>query len=233
MDSWSVIFKGAKIAVYTVARYHGNYILLEEPYCLRCAYPGVTTQECTWHWDAYGFERIYAMGAYLSPTMPGGYDDLLSKHIRGLKKYPGYSVPLGLALAECLRKRYPELLEMDLIVPVPLFDTELKVSNGTRYNQSVELSKVLSNEAQIRYEEILEKTKEMRLKNLKRRERRDAVRGLYRVTSGKAARDRRILLVDDISTSGSTASECSLVLKDSGARIVNVLVAGRDKGAYR
>ena len=110
MDSWRVVFKDNEIAVFYGSKYYGDYVLLEEPYCLKCAYPGVTTKECCWHWDDYGFERIYAMGAYLSSSTPEGYSDLLSKHIRGLKKFLGYSIPLGLGLTECLRNKYLELL---------------------------------------------------------------------------------------------------------------------------
>lgn len=149
MDSWRVDFRDTGIAVFFGSKYYGEYVLLKEPFCSKCAYPGVTTEECSWHWDDYGFERLYAMGAYLSSSTREGYRDLLSKHIRGLKKFPRYSVPLSLGLAECMRNKYPELLEMDLIVPVPLFETELKMSEGEEYNQSVELSKVISQEVGI------------------------------------------------------------------------------------
>jgi len=227
VDSWRIIFKGNEIAVFYGSRYYGDYILLEEPYCQKCAYPGVTTKECDWHWDDYGFERIYAMGAYLSSNTPEGYSDLLSKHIRGLKKFLGYSIPLGLGLAECLRKKYSELLETDLIVPVPLFKTELKISNGVEYNQSVELSKVISEEVGIDYEEALAKTRERRLMDSPRSERKTAVVGLYEVKKRDQVENKKILLVDDVSTSGATVSECSKVLINSGVTIVNVLVAGR------
>jgi len=227
-------YKGDKIIVTYNNRYKGDYILLREPYCLKCAYPGVTTDTCSWHWDDYGFERIYAMGAYLSPQTPEGHNDLLSKHIRGLKMYPRYAIPLGLGLVECIKWRYPELLEMDLIVPVPLFNTELKISRcpeGISYNQSIELSKVISKRLNILYKDVLEKTREQRMKDLIRRsERKNAVDNLYRVKVSRKAQVRgsKILLVDDVSTTGATASECSQVLIDAGAEIVNVLVAGRD-----
>ena len=227
MDSWEVIFKDDKIAVFCGSKYYGDYILLQEPYCLKCACPGVTTMECSWHDDDYGFERIYAMGAYLSSSTAEGYNDLLSKHIRGLKKFPGYSIPLGLGLAECVKNRYPELLEADLIVPVPLFETELKVSGEVKYNQAAELAKVLSKKVNIDYRETLVKTREKRLMDSLRSERKEAVKGLYEVKNGRQVSDKKILLVDDVSTSGATVSECSKVLVDSSAMIVNVLVAGR------
>jgi len=230
VDSWEVVFKDDRIAVFCGSKYYGDYILLKEPYCLKCACLGVTTMQCSWHDDDYGFERIYAMGAYLSSSTPEGYDDLLSKHIRGLKKFPGYSIPLGLGLAECVKNRYPELLKTDLIVPVPLFGTELKVSGKVKYNQAAELAKVLSEKININHRESLVKTREKRLMGLPRDERKEAVKGLYKVRKGGQVRDEKILLVDDVSTSGATVSECSKVLVDSGAMMVNVLVAGRTAG---
>jgi len=226
-------YKGDRITVTYRNDNKGDYILLREPYCLKCAYPGVTTDLCSWHWDDYGFERIYAMGAYLSPDTPEGRNDLLSKHIRGLKMYPRYATPLGLGLVECIRGRYSELLKMDLIVPIPLFDTELKKSRdpvGVVYNQSAELSMVISKGINILYTEVLKKTREQKMKKLTRAQRKEAVEGLYRIREcgERKVSGKKILLVDDVSTSGATASECSQVLINAGAEIVNVLVAGRD-----
>lgn len=233
LGEWWIEFKDKEISVYFGSKYYGDYVVLQEPYCLKCAFPNVTTEDCGWHWDDYGFERIYAMGAYLSPKTDEGYSDLLSKHIRGLKRYPAYSVPLGLALAECVKNMHKELLDMDLIVPMPLFETELKVSKkGVEYNQAVELTKVLSNEVGIHYIEAVAKTREKRMKGLTREERKEAVKGLYKVTKANQVKGKQILLVDDVSTSGATASECSKTLIDAGATTVNVLVAGRATGIY-
>jgi predicted amidophosphoribosyltransferase len=41
-------------------------------------------------------------------------------------------------------------------------------------------------------------------------------------------KNKRIILVDDVSTSGATVSECAKVLLEAGAVVVNVLIAGRD-----
>lgn len=121
-ELWQCRFTGDRIVVTYRGYKKGDYILLKEPYCLRCACPGVTTEECSWHWDDYGFERIYAMGAYIKrEILEEIEDDLLSSHIVGLKQYPRYAVPLGLGLVECVKNRYMELLKSDLIVPIPLF----------------------------------------------------------------------------------------------------------------
>lgn len=172
------------------------------------------------------------MGAYRKREMlEEGQKDLLSSHIVGLKQYPRYGTPLGLGLAECIKQRYSELMRSDLIVPIPLFPTELKAAKdppGVNYNQSAVLSGVISSNIGIPMGNIMEKIREQKMKGLTRAERKEAVKGIYEIKDSTAARGKHILLVDDVSTSGATVSECSQVLMDAGARTVNVLVAGRN-----
>lgn len=233
---WECEYKGDKIAVTFRGWHRGNYLLFKEPYCLKCSFPDITVDRCSWHWKSYGYERIYAMGAYYpsrGSRESKGWRDFLSKHIRGLKQYPRYAAPLGLGLALTIKERYPELLKMDLIVPVPKFHTELKVAtdpNGIVYNQAIELSKVISGKVDIPYREVLAKNRAQKMRTLDWEEKWKAVRGLYKVSGEEEIIGKKIILVDDVSTSGATASECSQILIDSGAKIVNVLIAGRNVG---
>lgn len=230
---WECCYQGEKIVVLG-GKAPGEYLLLKEPFCLKCAFPGVSKDEYNWHWKSYGFERIYAMGAYY-PSRGSknsvGWNDCLSKHIRGLKMYPNYAVPLGLGLALCIKKRYTELSEMDLIVPVPKFRTKLKKARDQSamiYNQSSELSKVISDKVNIPYVEALRKTREQRMKELSWEEKWEVVNGLYSILDAETVKNKRVILVDDVSTSGATVSECAKVLREAGAVVVNVLIAGRD-----
>lgn len=160
-----------------------------------------------------------------------GEEDFLSNHIVGLKRYPRYAVPLGLGLVECVRNRYSELMRSDLIAPIPKFETELKTAidpPGIVYNQSVELSNVLSSGLDIASSGVLRKTRAQSMMGLNRDERKEAVKGLYEVENRAAIRNKQVIIVDDVSTSGATASECAQVLVAAGAKMVNALVAGRD-----
>ncbi len=60
--------------------------------------------------------------------------------------------------------------------------------------------------------------------------RRKNVLGIYRAASFHNFRDKNILLIDDILTTGSTASECAKVLKAAGAKQVHVAVLARGAG---
>ena len=57
--------------------------------------------------------------------------------------------------------------------------------------------------------------------------RRANVLGAYRVTDPAAIRDKRILLLDDVITTGATASECARVLLTAGAKSVNCAAVAR------
>lgn len=104
----------------------------------------------------------------------------------------------------------------DCIVPVPISRERLKQRG---YDQSVLLAKEVSKLTGIPYRtDILEKTKHNRTQhNLSAKEREANVRGAYRA---EGAARLRILLLDDIVTTGATAVECAKVLYRNGADYV-------------
>jgi ComF family protein len=231
---WNCKLTNSSVEVFYGPNLKGEYWLLQEPYCRKCSAPEAHTDSCSWHDKCYGFDRAFAMGLYYpSRGDPAsiGWNDLLSKHIRGAKMYPSYAVPLGLGLALCVNNIYKDLLKMDLIVPVPKFATELKKArngSGRKYNQSAEMSRVISEYTQIPFVDILGKNREQKMKGLSADERWKAVKDLYETRDKEAIRQKKIILVDDVYTSGATVSECSATLLRNGAKCVNVLIAGRD-----
>lgn len=203
----------------------GRYQLLQEPYCHICSHLGATTDSCTWHHSLSGFDRIYAMGRYV-PHPVSAEEDLLSYHIRGFKKFRNYADPIGMGLEIIAREVYKELLESTIITPVPLH-AEGIIARG--YNQSLELAKVIGARLDISIEEVLEKTRNVDMRALSWEERREAVQSLYSLQHNASDKvgDQKILLIDDVVTTGFTISECAKLLEQAGASSVNVLVAGR------
>lgn len=63
--------------------------------------------------------------------------------------------------------------------------------------------------------------------HLTARQRRANVRGAFAIAAKGAVADKRILLIDDVITTGATVNECALALKKSGARSVCVLSVAR------
>jgi len=221
---WSCMKVDNEIEVYFGPFFKGKYELLQEPYCHYCTHSGVTTDDCSWHHSIDGFERIYAMGRYV-PYPSRAEEDLLSYHIWGFKKYANYAYPLGKGLAVTVRSLYTELLESTLLVPIPLTSEKL----GERgYNQSLELAKVLGASLDVQVKEVLMKTRNVDMRRLNWEERREAVKELYALRDNSdEVQGHKVLLIDDVVTTGFTVSECASLLQDVEPVSVNVLVAGR------
>jgi len=229
MEGWRCQLGREGIAVSTAYKEYGDYMLLKQPYCGRCSLPGVSTARCGWHQgDTVG--RTYAMGPYLHAGSDEAESDLLFHHIHGLKRYKRYSVPLGLALSICLENVYPELETMDIVSPVPKHPDEFKIDKetGEHYNQSYELAKVLSDQLGMRLEEAVTKTQPYSQKNADWKSRVSIPEGIYVHKSSVDVRDKSVLMIDDVRTSGGTLSACANTLLSNWAKIVNGYVAGRD-----
>ena len=121
-------------------------------------------------------------------------------------------------IAETLRKENVDL-EDGLIVAVPL-TKEREEERG--YNQAEELAKAVGKILDLPYDfEVLEKTRSAEAqKSLSFNERVENSKGAYHVRKRKAVKGKKILLIDDIMTTGATGSECARVLKNAGAEEV-------------
>jgi ComF family protein len=110
---------------------------------------------------------------------------------------------------------------IDLIVPVPLHSRRLRQRG---YNQSLELARHLGAcwKIPVAPEWLVRNRETPRQTDLTRQERFLNMRGAFAWT-GPALGDKRVVLIDDVYTSGATAHECAGVLKKSGAGTVEVL----------
>jgi ComF family protein len=120
------------------------------------------------------------------------------------------------------------LRRAELIVPVPLRRSRLF---ARRYNQAALLARALARLAGIpAVPDLLCRTRAtVSLGELGATARAEAVAGAFSVRPARAAQavGRQVLLVDDVMTSGATASACAEVLLAAGAAGVDVLVAAR------
>lgn len=62
---------------------------------------------------------------------------------------------------------------------------------------------------------------------LTRRQRKANLAGAFAVTDGHLVKNRRILLVDDVMTTGATVQACAATLRKSGARDIHILTLAR------
>lgn len=109
-------------------------------------------------------------------------------------------------------------LHFDYITSVPLSKKRLKRRG---YNQSELLAKSCANHLNLPYVSCLVKQKDNKEQHtLKKSERKDNVKGVYRVIENMDLVGKRILLIDDIATTGFTLSECAKTLVLAGAKKV-------------
>lgn len=115
--------------------------------------------------------------------------------------------------------------EFDSITWVPLGITR-KFRRG--YNQSELLGRRLAKFLQIPCSETMRKRPFVRRQSsLKGGQRKANVLGAYRLLAGVQVKGKRILLVDDVSTTGATLSECARVLKTAGASAIYCIILAK------
>lgn len=144
-----------------------------------------------------------------------------------LLKYASLS-PLGTWFAHLLAKvavSEPGLLEADIVVPVPLDRGRMRERG---YNQAELIAKPLARMLNIPFRPCLLVRTRPRPNQLRltRRERWETVRGAYATHRDAQVDKGRVLLVDDVFTTGATLDACSKALKGAGAaRVVGLTVA--------
>lgn len=130
---------------------------------------------------------------------------------------------LAAFIAEAMVDRYLDCdFECDCVAAVPL-SAKRKRKRG--YNQAELIAEEVSRQLKLPLVSgALVKTKENKSQaKLTRREREENVRGVYEVTSPETFKGRRVLVVDDVMTTGATLGEVSRVLYKAKARSVEAL----------
>lgn len=172
-------------------------------------------------------EECLARINYLEPSAfvhaVGVYEGPLKKAIWRFKfdNKPELAAPLGKLMARYL-EQHLNTKELDLFIPVPLHE---KKKRQRGYNQaellSLELTKALDLPT---ISGLLFRTRETHHQfDLPRAERYHNVKDAFQVKGAALLVGKKVLLVDDIYTTGSTIAECTRALKEAGAEKIHVL----------
>jgi len=224
--SWHCVYTPLQIRVNFGYTFKVYYEFLEEPFCEKCSSPGVTQEECMLKYYVYSFNKVYALGKYIKKGPP--WNHLLSSHIRGLKQkgYENYAIPLGMSLNVLLKNKYSNLLNADYVVPIPSHKNKIKRKG---FNQTELIANKFCEESSMNLLSCLVQIKDVELRDLSLDKRYEIVKGMFEFNNEfhKHIKNKYIILLDDVVTSCATVSECSKLLIDNGAKIVDVLTCGR------
>ena len=113
----------------------------------------------------------------------------------------------------------------DLVVPVPLHPRRLKARG---FNQAWLLAQAFP-EAPLAREALVRRRHTVPQVGLNPRQRLDNVKDAFAVPDPALVQGKKVLLVDDLFTTGATARECARVLRRAGAPRVEVLTVARVK----
>ena len=160
---------------------------------------------------------------FISARSPLLYGGQLAVAIR-LLKYSGRSYlarPLASLLGPALDLSGPR----PVVVPVPLHPRRLRRRG---YNQAAVLALELARTTglQVRHEGLVRRRDTHSQVRLSRQARLQNLRGAF-LARPAAVRGARVLLLDDVMTTGATATACAEALCDAGARQVRVLTLAR------
>ncbi len=199
--------------------------LLEGPGCYRCGVPVLASiSQCPRCLESPpSFGKARAIASYEAHA--DGDNNILASMIRR-HKY-GLDQTMGRALAECMGERIPLADEhYDLVVPVPLHPKRLRWRG---FNQAALLAAEVARRLDCKLDTIslvrVVATLPQTANDLEARRRN--VRRAFAVRRAHRIANRRVLLVDDVMTTGATANECARALRAAGARSVDVFTLAR------
>ena len=209
---------GASVSIHgeLCAECWTSFNWIDNPKCSRCGYP---------------FSSHLAPGAsFLCPVCASGkaeldwirsacvYDDVSKMAMLPFKHSGRISYANFMSRAMIWAMRDIDLSNIDIVMPVPLARRRLF---HRAYNQAALLARPIARvlNVPIDYDSVCRKYRRD-MGHLNARQRAENIHGVFDVVRPERVRGRKILLVDDVMTSGATFAELNRVLTKAGATAV-------------
>lgn len=171
------------------------------------------------HFDCY-----YLLGA------AGNYDDPVLQNLiqsfkyKGIKNLTSVLTDLLIKYTDSLNPK-PNLLN-SIIVPIPLFSRRERERG---FNQSKLIAKNLAEKLNLEFCDTLLRIKATKSQAQTRdsEERSKNVEGCFKIINPELIKEKNIILIDDVFTSGATINEAIKILKQNSARKILALVIAK------
>jgi ComF family protein len=196
---------------------------IEPPYCPRLGIPFVYDPGP----DLLSMEAIANPPAYQRARAAVRYDEVARTLVHSLKYQD--RTDLAPAMGRWMARAGRELLDgADMLIPVPL---HWRRAWHRRYNQSGALARAIERQSGVRLRgDLLQRVRPTEQQvGLSRPQRASNVQGAFKVSADRQAEiaGRKLILVDDVLTSGATVDACARALLRAKAAQVDVLVFAR------
>lgn len=159
---------------------------------------------------------MYAAGGFKCVS-PLPYDGNFATAVKRFKFYNQgvYAKQFAMLMSERILREY-NCEKLDIITCVPMHKNSLKLR---KYNQAKLLAEQCAEILKIPYADTLEKIKENKAQHsIKGSERAKNVIGVYQIIDKELIKDKNILIIDDIITTGNTMGECAKMLEKAGCK---------------
>lgn len=199
---------------------YNNIKLNTGPFCKRCgkfySYEDCICESCKV--GTYYFDRSYSACVY---------DGVIRECIHNFKYNGGLSLErLFKNLMIEFAEKHIDMRRYNWLIPVPLHRVKYKERT---FNQSAILAAYLSK----RFKIAMLKNNLLRTRlgkpqmMLPKNKRLEGIKDSFKIKNPSLLKDKSVLLIDDVFTTGATVNECSKVLKAAGASSVEVLTLAR------
>lgn len=191
--------------------------IISRPFCSCCGTPGAAhrCRNCQQH--PFAFDQARSLFVYQEPVRSLIHQLKFDGKLAGLSTFAALAKEADAAAL---------FHEPDLILPVPLHIRRLRWRG---FNQSLLLAKACfpAWKKKIQPDLLQRHRATVPQTQLDGAKRRSNLAGAFSLREPQAVRGRRVLLVDDVFTTGSTLHECAKTLRESGAMQVETFAAAQ------
>ena len=120
-----------------------------------------------------------------------------------------------------------KIKKYDIIIPVPI---HIKRKRQRGYNQSELIARKIAKHLKLELVTncLIKQKSTVPQSSLTKKQRQENVKQVYKIINAQKIKDKRIIIFDDIYTTGATANECARVLNENGAKEVLIFTLAKD-----